>query len=119
MSIVKKKYFELWGDELAQNYILKIILLFAAGMIAILSVSVVILALRKPVLIAVGEGESKVFVYHLPSEETLRRELTRFVRKYATTRYTFTYGNIAQKVTEAKVLVSSSYQKDFDRANVE
>lgn len=119
MNRLKRKYFELWGDEAAQNYFLKVLFIAAFTLISIETIAIVALSLRKPILVAVGSSETKVLTYSPPTPDLLKSELDRYVKKYGETRYRFTPETIQDRINEAKKLVGEDFKKQFDSANAE
>ena len=119
MSLSNRKYFEIWGDEVSQNYILKYLLLIITSLLAIESVTIAFLGFRKPTLIAIGGIDTKILTFPPPSPDILRNELGRFVKKYAGIRYAFRADSIDERLANAKRLIAPDFQKQFDAANIE
>lgn len=116
---IRRRYFEVWGSEEAQNVFLKGILCGLATLFAIQSVGMVILVTRKPTLIAVGANETRVFDPAPPGPELLAQELRRLVRQYVETHYNWDDSTIERSHAEAARYVSPSFVKSFMAANAE
>ena len=116
---VSRKYFEVWGNEEAQNTMLKGLLIILSALFAVQSVVLGIVAMRKPVLVAVGQGETRVFTMTPPSEQLLSDELKRLVRRYAQVHYTWDNTSVENAHIEASRYVSAQFIKAFNAANAE
>jgi uncharacterized protein (UPF0305 family) len=115
---IQRRYFEVWGDEEAQNVFLKGLLSVLTGLFVIQSIVLTVLACRKPVLVAVGAGETRVFNVVPPGEELLISELKRLVRQYVETHYNWDFATIERAHAEAARFVSEKFVKAFMAANV-
>lgn len=116
---IKRRYFEIWGNEEAQNIFLKGLLSGLAALFLVQSIALVILALRKPVLIAVGPAETRVFNVTPPGDELLASELKRLVQSYVETHYNWEFTTIEKAHAEAARFVSEKFVKAFITANRE
>src|ERR1700761_7667567 len=110
---IRRKYFEIWGDEEAQNSILKGLLLLMGSLLIVQSVALAILALKKPVLIAMNTEETRIFTVAPPSDELLAVELKRMVRGYVETHYTWDSSTVEKAHTEAARYVAPDFVKAF------
>ena len=119
MNALKRKYFEVWGNEEAQNSFLKGLLVVVGVLFIGQSVAVTVLALRKPVLVAVGQAETAVFNVTPPGESLLNSELKRVLLKYAGAHYNWDSSSIEKAHAEAARYVSIKLVKAFDAANAE
>ena len=117
MNNLKRRYFELWADEEAQNLILKWILIFALLIILVETTSLCVLALRPATLVALGQKSTQVLTLEKPKPEQLRGELERLVEKYVFTHYTWDYSSIENAHREASKYVADVFQKAFLQAN--
>ena len=116
---IKRTYFEIWGTEEAQNSFLKGLLLTLTVLFVVQATALTCLVLRKPVLIAVGENETKVFAVAPPSDELLRDELKRVVRDYVEAHYNWEPATIEKAHATASQYVEEKYVKNFQMANAE
>ena len=117
LRTITRRYFEIWGSEEAQNAFLKLLLIVLAAFFVVQSGALTALALRKPVLIAVGEKESRVLTLTPPGEALLQAELKRLVRQYVETKYNWDYTTIETAHQAATRYVSEKYIKAFIAAN--
>ncbi len=117
MSNFKRKYFEIWADEEAQNLVLKWILIFALIIILGESASLCVLALRHPDLVAVSEKETKLFTITPPKPDLLRAELDRTVTAYVLTHYNWDWNTVEKAHKDASKYVSDKFQKAFISSN--
>jgi hypothetical protein len=116
---IRRKYFEVWGNEEAQNVFLKGILAALTTLFIIQSFVLSFLALRKPVLVAVGKSETQVFSVTPPPDELLSEELKRIVRRYAEIHYSWSSITINKAHEEAARYVAPEFVKAFKAANLE
>lgn len=116
---IKRRYFEIWGDEEAQNVFLKGALFVISALFIAQSTALIVISLRKPILVAVGQKESKVFSMETPPEELLIQELRRQVRRYVETHYNWDAATIERAHEEAARYVSEKFVKAFRNANAE
>lgn len=116
---VRRKYFEVWGNEEAQNSFLKGVLLVLASLFVVQSCALWILAIRKPILIALGTSESRVLTLSQPSADILKTELDRVIRRYADVHYTWDSTTVEKAHAEAAHYVGADFIKGFQAANVE
>ena len=117
MNNFKRKYFEIWADEEAQNLILKWLLIFLMLVILGESASLCVLALRHPDLIAVSEKETKLFTITPPKPDLLRAELDRTVTAYVLTHYNWDWNSVEKAHKDASKYVSDKFQKAFLSSN--
>lgn len=116
---VKRKYFELWGEEESQNVILKWFVIGLSFITLALTVALVIAGSRSPTLIAIGEQDTKVLRVKEPNESVLRSELERMVREYTITHYTWNSVTIEAAHAKAARYVADKFRKAFVKANEE
>src|SRR5262245_3172792 len=116
---IKRTWFEVWGTEEAQNRFLKALLVFFVSLCCTLSVALVILALRKPPLIAVSATESRVLTVIPPKAELLESEARRVVTGYITAHYNWEWAKIEESFRGAARYVSPDFTKKFLAANQE
>ena len=116
---VQRTWFEVWGNETAQNRILKILLVFVLALLAVETIALAVLALRKPTLIAVTSTESKFLAVTPPNQELLEAELRRAVTGYLTAHYNWDPSSIEASFQAASKYVDPSFVKTFLNANQE
>lgn len=116
---ISRRYFEVWGNEEAQNAFLKGVLVVLSMLFTIQSVVLCVVAFRKPVLFAVGKNETAVFTVTPPSDELLANELKRVVRQYAETHYTWDSSTVEKAHADASRYVAKDFIKAFNTANAE
>jgi hypothetical protein len=116
---VTRRYFEIWGNEEAQNAFLKLILSILALLFIVQSIALSILTLRKPVLIAVGEKETRILTLPPPNDTLLEEELRRLVRQYVEAHYNWDDTTIEKAHENAARYVSDKYIKVFMAANAD
>lgn len=112
----QRTWFEVWGEETAQNKILKGLTALLVTLVAIQSIALVVLSLRKPVLIAVSSEESKVLIAAPPHETILKREVERVVESYITARHNWGWNQIEKSLNEALRFVDKDFEKTFRKA---
>lgn len=116
---IKRTWFEVWGEETAQNQTLKALLLFVLALTAVESVSLVCLALRKPFIVAVSDTTTKALTVALPTSELLEREAKRVVSIYSKHRHQWEWNNIENRIKVAATYVHPDFEKGFAKANTE
>ncbi len=116
---IQRTWFEVWGDEAAQNQILKGLTALLVALVIIQSVALVILSLRKPVLIAVSGSETKVLAAVPPNAEILEQETRRIITAYIKARHTWEWNQIEAHLKEAARYVDSDFEKGFRKATAE
>lgn len=116
---IRRRYFEVWGDEQSQNVFLKGFVVVLAALFLIESIALLVLCLRKPELIAVGQSETKVFTVQPPSAELLKEELKRTVKKYLETHYNWEPATVEKAHQVASLYVAEKFVKAFNSANAE
>lgn len=115
----RRKYFEIWGNEEAQNAFLKGVILILGSLVVIQSCALSFLAIRKPILIALGQSESRVLTLSQPSADILKSELDRVIRRYAEVHYTWDSTTVEKAHAEAAHYVGTEFVKGFQAANAD
>ncbi len=113
----RQKWFEVWGNEVAQNEILKYLLLVFCLANLILTVSLTVLALRDPPVFAVSSIDSGILRSDPPPKEYLEREAKRVVSAYLEMRHNWESATIQTSIGTASRFVDSSFRKAFIQAN--
>jgi hypothetical protein len=116
---VQRTWFEVWGNETAQNRLLKGLLAFLLGLLAIQTIAFSLLALRKPTLIAVTNTESQFLAVTPPNKELVESEVRRAVTGYLTAHYNWNPATIEASFQMAAKFVDPSFVKSFLGANQE
>ena len=119
MNRLKQKYFEIWADEEAQNLILKWFLVFTLLVIVAETAALLALSLRKPILFAVSDSESKLLSVTPPKAELLRRELGRTIIAYVESHYNWDFSTIEKSHEAASRYVAENFRKQFLSSNGE
>lgn len=116
---IQRTWFEVWGNETAQNRLLKGLLAFLAFILAVETVGLVQLALRKPTLVAVSPTETRILTVTPPKKELLETEITRAVQGYVNAHYNWEYSKIDEAFSAAAKYVDPGFVKSFLSANQE
>ncbi len=116
---VERTWFEVWGNETAQNQILKGLLLVTLALCAIQAIAITCLGLRKPVLIAVSSAETRVLVPSAPNEEILNAEIKRVLSTYLSAHHNWEWAKIHASFEAAARYIGSDFRKRFFEANRE
>lgn len=116
---IERQWFEVWGNEIAQNQFLKGLLAFLIALLVVESVALLILGLRSPKVIAVTPSQSAYLKVEPPSEELFASEVVRVVKDYIQKHHNWDYQQIEKTQSEALKLVGSGFQKAFLKANAE
>jgi len=119
MNKLKRKYFEIWADEEAQNLILKWILIFALVIILVETATLTVLALRRPTLVAIGDTETRLLTLSPPKPELLRSELERMLKLYVEAHYNWDFTTIEKAHENAARYVADQFRKSFIASNAE
>lgn len=114
---VQRAYFEVWGDEQAQNSILKGMLGVLGALFAIQSLVLVVLALRHMPIVAVSDESSAILAPSRPTQQMLESEVTRVVRKYVALHHNWDPESISKNFEQASLMVADGFQKQFLSAN--
>ncbi len=113
----RQKWFEVWGNEVAQNEILKYLLLIFAVANLILAISLTVLALRSPPIFAVSSIDTGMLRSDPPPKEFLEREAKRVVTGYLELRHNWDFKTIQNSIGQASRFVDSSFRNSFLQAN--
>lgn len=113
----KNKWFEVWGNEVAQNQILKYLLLVFAFANSILAISLVRISLKTPPIFAVSSIDTGILRNNPPPKEYLESEAKRVITAYLQFRHTWDQTNIQESISKASKFVDESFRKSFAQAN--
>jgi len=119
MKGLKRKYFEVWGDEQAQNVLLKGLLTGLTILFLLETLTLMVVSLRKPVIIAVGQDKSEILKVTPPGDELLSQELERVVKSYIQFHYTWDSASIENAHEMASHFVSDRFRQAFLLANAD
>lgn len=97
-----RPYFEIWGLEQAQNKILKVLLLCAFGLCALLCVAVV----RLSTPLVVGVGRQSLFLTSIDDSESV--EARNLIIRYLGHRHNWSWQNVEPEIRTASSLVTES-----------
>jgi hypothetical protein len=114
---VERTWFEVWGNETAQNQILKGLLLVTFALCAIQAIAITCLGLRKPVLIAISSAETRILAPTPPNQELLSAEIKRVISTYLTTHHNWDWSKIHASFEAAANYVGSDFRKKYFEAN--
>lgn len=113
----KQAWFEVWGNEVAQNQILKYLLLMFAFANTVLAVSLVCIFFKAPPIYAVSSVESGILRSNPPPKEYLEAEASRVITSYLQSRHTWEPSNVQKSIGKASRFVDDSFRKSFLQAN--
>lgn len=116
---IQRRWFEVWGNEEAQNQILKYLLLLFTALLIVQSAVIVALAVRKPLLISITEEVTRPLDRAEPDAEALIRELIRTIRKYLTTRHNWEWTTIEAKTRDAASYVAPQFRPKYQASTQE
>ena len=112
-----QKWFEVWGNEVAQNAILKYLLLIFCISNLTLTIALTVLSLRNPPIFAVSSIDTGILRANPPPKEYLEREAKRVVTAYLEARHNWESGTIQASIGTASRFVDSSFRNSFLQAN--
>ncbi|MGE0632162.1 MAG: TraE/TraK family type IV conjugative transfer system protein [Pseudobdellovibrionaceae bacterium] len=110
---IQRHWFEVWGQEEAQNRFLKYVLLVLSGLTVALLTTVCVLALRSTPVVVLNPETSVLLFPKAPDGKSLERELIRILKKYLILRHNWTYQTIESKAKEAQGYVASDFREKF------
>jgi len=113
----KQAWFEVWGNEIAQNKFLKYLLLVLGFINLTLIIGLMALALRTPPIFAVSSIESGQLRANPPPKEYLENEAKRIITAYLQNRHNWDSGTIQNSIGAASRFVDNSFRKSFLQAN--
>lgn len=110
---VQRTWFEVWGTEQAQNRFLKALLVFFVTLCTTEATALVVLALRKPELIAVTPSETRVLAIVPPKPDLLEAEVRRTVSGYVAARHNWEWAKVDDGFGAAARFVEAGFVKKF------
>lgn len=114
---IQRRWFEIWGNEEAQNQILKGLLSGTCVMVLVQTVCIVVLALRDPLLVSAFGPETTFIKVEAPKEGIVKEEVERAVRKYVSFRHNWKWQKIGDQFKGASNYVAGDFQKSFQAEN--
>jgi len=114
---VHRKWFEIWGEEQAQNKFLKGLLLILTSLLICFSVVTCHLSIKPPVLITISPKDTRLLAITDPEVSLLEQEIKSTLKKYMTIRHTWTPKTIEDSANKAKFYIQRSFKKKYRRAN--
>jgi hypothetical protein len=114
---IDRKWFEVWGQEQAQNALLKGLLCLSVAVIAIQTIALLALANRSPLVITVDPNASIVAMASNPGQAMREVEAKRVATKYVALHHSWTHQNIEQQFVQAAAFVSPAFVSAFGKAN--
>jgi hypothetical protein len=110
---IQRHWFEVWGQEEAQNRFLKYLLLVMSGLVGILLVTVCCLALRNTPVLVLDPETSLILFPKAPDGKALERELIRLLKKYLTIRHNWDPVTIEDQSKKASFFVASEFREKY------
>ncbi len=110
---IQRRWFEVWGDEEAQNRILKYILLVLGCLMAIQLGAICLLAMKKPLIISVMKDSTQTVESYEPDAPQLLRELIRVLKQYLRTRHNWDWTTIEARSKLAASYVAPEFREKF------
>lgn len=113
----KQVWFEVWGNEVAQNRFLKYFVVVLSTLSMVFAIALTIVALRPPQVFAVSSIESgELRTAPLP-KEYLEAEAKRVVTEYLQKRHSWEPRTVQTSIGKASRFVDESFRKAFLQAN--
>lgn len=110
---IHRHWFEVWGDEEAQNRILKYMMLVLAGLSVFQWIFILVLSMRKPLLIVPSLNDTHVVSTGEPAQDVTTQELSRVLENYLRTRHNWNASNIEGQTKAAAMYVAKDFREKF------
>ena len=110
---IQRKWFEVWGDEEAQNCLLKYLLLLFTGLCIAQLVVIAVYSFKKPLIISVTTEESRPIEYKEPDANALVKELIRAIKKYLGARHNWDWNTIEARTKDAAQYISPDFRNKY------
>lgn len=108
----RRKYYELWGDVIAQNYTLRILIVGCLLVVVVLVSSLVAVSRRPPAVIRVSEvGKAEVIRDLQANNEPEEVEIRAFVREFLRSYMELDSTTVIPDMTRALNMMTREYQK--------
>lgn len=115
----QRAWFEVWGEEMAQNRILKGFLLFFIVVCSLQAVAIALMSQRKVAVVAVSNSDSRALSADFEGQEILQKEAIRVLSQYAQAHLTWEFSTIERGFELAAKHIHPDFEKDFKKANQE
>ncbi len=114
---IQRRWFEVWGDAEAQNWILKYLLLLVTVFCTAELIMICVLAFKKPLIISVTNDKTVTIEQSEPNSNALVREIIRAIKSYLKTRHNWDWMTIeAQTKSGAQYLAPDFREKYLIKA---
>ena len=113
----RQAWFEVWGNEVAQNQFLKYLLIVFGCVNMVLAISLTIVSFRSPPIFAVSSVDSGMLRSDPPPKEYLEREAKTVISGYLEIRHNWEPVSIEKSIGKASRFVDRSFRESFLRAN--
>jgi hypothetical protein len=113
----KQAWFEVWGNEVAQNRFLKYLVVVLSAVSAVFAIALTLVALRPPQVFAVSSVESGALRAAPVPKEYLEAEAKRVVTEYLQKRHSWEPRSVQASIGKASRFVDESFRKAFLQAN--
>ncbi len=110
---IQRRWFEVWGDEEAQNQILKYLLLLMTVMSVVELILISVLAFKKPLIVSLTASQTKIVQFQEPDANALSHEVARCVQSYLRTRHNWDASTIEDKSKQAIQYIAPEYREKF------
>jgi len=110
---IQRRWFEVWGDEQAQNSLLKYLLLLFAGLCVVQLIVIGIYSFKKPLIISVTPEVTRPVDYSQPDAAALVKELIRAIKKYLETRHNWDWKTIETQSKGAAEYVAPEFRDKY------
>ncbi len=115
--MIKKHWFEVWGDEQAQNSILKLFLLLFTVLLVCTTSALTYLSLRPPTIIEISPRKTSLVSTKKSNLKYIEDETIRTLKTYLLSRHNWTPSTIKEQAQFASKYVLKKDLKKFIRSN--
>ncbi len=113
MTNIRKTWFESWGEEKAQNAVLKGLLVVFTMLLATQTIALLILAKRDPLFIGLSTAGSKLLTTETPKPAYLATETERTLRAFAEESYNWNHETVSAVLEQASRLVGQDFRAAY------
>jgi hypothetical protein len=110
---IQRRWFEVWGDEEAQNRILKYLLLLFAAFCAVELIVITALAFKKPLIVSITDEVTRPLQASDPAPSALAKELMRAITNYLKTRHNWEPATIEARTKAASQYVGPDFREKY------
>lgn len=110
---IQRRWFEVWGDEEAQNRILKYLLLLFAGVSIAQVIVIGGLAFKRPLIVSVTNDRTLLVETREPDPNLLKQELARAISNYLKTRHNWDWTTIEANSKAASRYVAPEFRERY------